>query len=172
MGVPVDDTHCRFYTLNWDPETAIASGQELDDLLASLGLQEETLRERGLLPDMPPTGEIPVRNVFPQDRAAMAAKATWTGLGGLTAEDAAMVTSSPIYDRSKEHLVAADRAVVMMRRVLLDCAGKVEQGEPPIGIGASTPTEKIAAESAVLSATENWRALVPQHVTSAGSPNH
>jgi hypothetical protein len=170
IGVPIDDTHSRFYTLNWDPENAIGSGEGLDHLLTSLGLQENMLRSRGLQPTMPPSGEIPPRNTFPQDRAAMASKASWSGLGGLTAEDAAMVTSSPICDRSQEHLVPADRAVVLMRRVLLDCAGNVEQGRPPVGINATTPSEKIAAEAAVITATENWRSLVPQHVTYTDPP--
>jgi hypothetical protein len=57
-----------------------------------------------------------------------------------------------------------------MRRVLLDCAGNVEQGRPPIGINATTPSEKIAAEAAVITATENWRSLVPQHVTYTDTP--
>jgi hypothetical protein len=163
IGVPIDDTHSRFYTLNWDADKSLSAGEHLEHLLGSLGLQEETLRSRGLVPSMPPAGAIPPRNVFPQDRAAMATKASWSGLGGLTAEDAAMVTSSPISDRSQEHLVAADRAVVVMRRVLLDCADQVEQGQSPIGVNTVTPTEKIAAEAAVIANSEDWRSLVPQH---------
>lgn len=164
IGVPMDDTHCRFYTLIWDTESELVDGRG-EKIMASIGLNEEAVRERGLQPMQPPcTGVIPPRNVFPQDRVGMGAKTTWSGLGNLTAEDAAMVTSSPIYDRSLEHLVPADHAVVTVRRILLDCVKRTEQGESPVGINSKTPSVKITARDAVLAADEDWRTLVPQHV--------
>jgi hypothetical protein len=70
---------------------------------------------------------------FGQDRAAM--KDDWSGLGGVEMEDAIMSLSmGPIFDRTKEHLVAADQAVVRLRRRLLDCVKLVENGEEPLGL--------------------------------------
>ena len=57
-------------------------------------------------------------NHFGQDRAAMAQD--WGGLGGVEKEDAIMSLSmGPIFDRTREHLVAADQAVVRLRRRLV-----------------------------------------------------
>jgi phthalate 4,5-dioxygenase len=71
-------------------------------------------------------------NNFGQDRAAMGRD--WGGLGGVEKEDAIMSLSmGPIFDRTKEHLVAADQAVVRLRRRLLDCVKLVEAGEEPLG---------------------------------------
>ena len=72
-------------------------------------------------------------NGFGQDRAAMARD--WGGLGGVEKEDAIMSLSmGPIFDRTQEHLVAADQAVVRLRRRLLDCVKLVENGEEPLGL--------------------------------------
>jgi phthalate 4,5-dioxygenase len=69
---------------------------------------------------------------FGQDRAAM--KGDWGGLGGVEKEDAVMSLSmGPMFDRTQEHLVAADQAVVRLRRRLLDCVKLVEAGEEPLG---------------------------------------
>ena len=70
---------------------------------------------------------------FGQDRAAM--KDDWSGLGGVEKEDAIISLSmGPIFDRTQEHLVAADQAVVRLRRRLLDCVKLVENGEEPLGL--------------------------------------
>ena len=59
----------------------------------------------------------------------------WGGLGGVEKEDAVMSLSmGPIFDRTQEHLVAADQAVVRLRRRLLDCVKLVEAGEEPLGL--------------------------------------
>ncbi|MDP6174573.1 MAG: Rieske 2Fe-2S domain-containing protein, partial [Rhodospirillales bacterium] len=72
-------------------------------------------------------------NNFGQDRSLM--NESWTGMRGLEQEDAAMTLSmGPIYDRTLEHLVAADGAVVEMRRVLLDAARGMAEGKDPLGL--------------------------------------
>jgi phthalate 4,5-dioxygenase len=72
-------------------------------------------------------------NAFGQDRKLMKSQ-HWTGLGGVEREDAAVgLSMGPMYDRTKEHLVAADGAVVRLRRRLLDCVRAVEAGLEPLG---------------------------------------
>jgi phenylpropionate dioxygenase-like ring-hydroxylating dioxygenase large terminal subunit len=71
-------------------------------------------------------------NRFGQNREAM--KQDWSGLGGVEKEDAIMgLSMGPIFDRTLEHLVAADQAVVRLRRRLLDSVKLVESGEEPLG---------------------------------------
>lgn len=73
---------------------------------------------------------------FGQDRPGM--RDSWTGLGGVEYEDAVVALSpGPILDRSKEHLVPADQAVVRMRHLLLQSARKVVAGGDPLGIELS-----------------------------------
>ena len=65
----------------------------------------------------------------------MKMKTNWTGLRGLEQEDAVISLSmGPIFDRSKEHLVAADRAVMRLRRRILDNIKLVQNGEEPLGV--------------------------------------
>ena len=83
---------------------------------------------------------------MPQYRAGMRGGRTFSGLPGLTAEDAAMTSSmGAVYDRTKEHLVPADRTVIRMRRVLLDTAHRVARGEPPLGAKTSTDVTAVRA---------------------------
>lgn len=56
---------------------------------------------------------------FGQDRAKM--RENWTGFTGIEIEDVAMgMSQAPINDRTIEHLVASDQAIVKIRRLLLD----------------------------------------------------
>lgn len=56
---------------------------------------------------------------FYQDRAAMREKRSWSGFHGLTQEDSVVCLSmGPVFDRSNEHLVAADAGVVRLRQRL------------------------------------------------------
>jgi len=102
------------------------------------------------------------RNDFAkQKRAEM--DTSWSGFRGIALEDAVIVTSmGPIYDRSLEHLVAADVAVVHFRRRLFEQADRVERGEAPIGVDIDYRT--VTAIDAPMPAADHWRTLVPTHV--------
>jgi hypothetical protein len=67
-----------------------------------------------------------------------------------------------IYDRSLEHLVAADVAVVHFRRRLFEQADRVERGEAPIGVNIDHRC--VTAIDAPMPETGHWRTLVPTHV--------
>jgi len=96
-----------------------------------------------------------------QKRAEM--DRSWSGFRGIALEDAVIVTSmGPIYDRSLEHLVAADVAVVRFRRRLFDSADRVERGEAPIGV--EIDHRSVTAIDAPMPAAGHWRTLVPTHV--------
>lgn len=121
--VPMDDEHTQtFLQAHGDRPL------DREELKKVLGLDdpnfwsEETLwfnapREKGYL----------------QDRASM--DRHWSGYPGVAVEDAIVgVAARPIADRTTEHLVPADLAVVKIRRVLMQSADAVEQGGDPIGV--------------------------------------
>ena len=102
-----------------------------------------------------------LENGFFQNRSLMADN--WSGLRGIMQEDLAIGLSyGPIYDRSKEHLVAADVAVVRVRRRLLEAIKAVEAGQMPHGLdmadlsGLTSPDEDQPVGS-------DWRDLAPAH---------
>ncbi len=99
-------------------------------------------------------------DAFGQSREKM--KANWTGLRGVEVEDAAIALSQgPLYDRSHEHLVPADQAVVRVRRVLLDSVRKTQAGLPPIGLGLDLTG--VAACDKDIAVDEPWEELIPSH---------
>jgi phenylpropionate dioxygenase-like ring-hydroxylating dioxygenase large terminal subunit len=100
-------------------------------------------------------------NRLGQNRARM--KDSWTGLRGVEIEDAVIALSQgALFDRSKEHLVAADRAVVRMRQIMIASARKAERGEAPVG--ASSDMGIITAIDANQAPGAKWQSLVPQHI--------
>jgi phthalate 4,5-dioxygenase oxygenase subunit len=100
-------------------------------------------------------------NGFCQDRSAM--NINWTGLNGIEQEDAAIGLSyGPIFDRTKENLVAADLAVVRVRRRLLQASEMLKSGEPALGSLAADLTS-VAAPDVDVPVGTDWRTLAPFH---------
>lgn len=102
---------------------------------------------------------------FGQDRDKM--RDNWTGFTGIEIEDVAMgMSQAPINDRSIEHLVAADQAIVKIRRLLLDSARRVEQGLDPIGVHADL--SKVNAPCDIdIPVKTRWQDLVPDFFPSS-----
>jgi hypothetical protein len=62
-----------------------------------------------------------------------------------------------IYDRSHEHLGTTDRAIIRMRRMLIDAAKNLEHGiEPP---GLEGAFAGIRSAERILDRGEDWRML-------------
>lgn len=98
---------------------------------------------------------------FGQDRANMGR--SWSGFSGIETEDVAVSLSyGPIFDRSTEHLVPADQAVVRLRQRLLHCVRLNEAGKPPLGLFIEDMT-KVGCPSSNMNRGESWRSLVPGH---------
>jgi phthalate 4,5-dioxygenase oxygenase subunit len=97
---------------------------------------------------------------FGQNREAM--KRDWGGLGGVQKEDAIMgLSMGPIFDRTQEHLVAADQAVVRLRRRLLDCVKLVESGREPLGAETEDLTNVSCTSDAPLDSP--WQTVGHHH---------
>jgi phthalate 4,5-dioxygenase oxygenase subunit len=97
---------------------------------------------------------------FGQDRARM--RENWTGFSGVEQEDAIIALSmGPMFDRSKEHLVPADKAVVRVRQRLLEATRALEKGQDPVGVGVDV--SDVGAPDVNVAQDTNWRAVVPHH---------
>ena len=101
-------------------------------------------------------------NRYGQDRQAMREKRSWSGLDGLTQEDAAITLSmGAVYDRTAEHLVAADAAIVKLRQRLLESVAAEESGSDPIGLniadlsGMRALDQDVATRDSVSGLTES-----------------
>ena len=89
------------------------------------------------------------RDNFGQNREAMTRE--WGGLGGGQKEDAIMgLSMGPIFDRAQEHLVAADHAVVRLRRRHFDSVKLAESCQEPLGATAEDITNVSCTSDAPL----------------------
>jgi phthalate 4,5-dioxygenase oxygenase subunit len=79
------------------------------------------------------------------------------------------MTQGTIVDRSREVLVAADKAVVRARRQLLESARRLAEGGEAIGVGADV--HDIIAIDENQRPDEVWQALVPMHGPARTSPD-
>jgi hypothetical protein len=151
MYIPYDDTHTGWVVTFWDDNKRI----DRDAVLKVAGLT---------CPDVWVNDKLMLsrENNFMQDRQAMA-NGSWSGIDGVSLEDAAVQLSmGPIHDRTQEHLVPADRAIIRARRMLLDNVRRVQNGQDPIGLRPSD-TLNIRACDGHVSHKDQWPALVPGH---------
>jgi phthalate 4,5-dioxygenase oxygenase subunit len=146
FDVPMDDEHTASYLID-----ASATRQlDLQERLKRSGMTEERFYANN-------TFVANWDNSYWQDRDAMKKKLNWSGFKGITQEDAVISTSmGPIYDRTQEHLVAADAAIVRLRKRLLECLKKMEKGEDPIGLNLEDMTNVIGFDIDLPDGTK-WR---------------
>src|ERR687886_680391 len=98
----------------------------------------------------------------------------FTGIPGVNTQDLAVQESmGPIVDRSREHLGSTDRAIIMLRRILLDAVATVEQGDTPPGVDPATYRDVRAAD-VILPKQARWqdaaRAALSHWTGRAGTP--
>lgn len=62
----------------------------------------------------------------------------------------------PIVDRSKEYLGTSDRAIITLRRMLLDATAAVERREVPPGVDPTTHRD-IRPYDGIVPPGANWR---------------
>ena len=150
LEVPQDDTHTATYIVGHG-ESPLSE----DQIVALLGLDETRYYDRKSCQFTATWADA-----FGQDREEM--KKSWTGLRGVEVEDAAIgLSQGPLYDRSKEHLVPSDRAVMRVRRILIDSVRRSMDGADPIGVGLDL--SRVGACDADLSDGKAWQDLMPQH---------
>jgi phthalate 4,5-dioxygenase oxygenase subunit len=78
------------------------------------------------------------------------------------------VSMGPIVDRTKEHVVAADRAVLHLRARLLESVRRHEDGLDPIGLDIVDYTRVRSLPDTTIPVDEAWQSLVPGNVDRRG----
>jgi len=134
-GVPAANGRTQMFEFNWDWERPF-DDQRRAQILSFHGISSEILDELGISRRTYGKQDRPSwLNNYMQDREAMHRGETFSGLPDFQPEDVAITTSQgPISDRTTEHLLPSDQAVVRMRRVLIESARRVMRDEEPIGL--------------------------------------
>jgi phthalate 4,5-dioxygenase oxygenase subunit len=154
--VPVDDTHAWRYDLGF-----------LRDRVAD---DEDRSRTRQIGDDY--TRIRTQRNQYLQDRQ-MQRTVNYTGITDFLNHDAcATETMGPIYQRSREHLGVSDKAVLAVRRLLVDAVRAHERGERPphlIFDPAENDMRHVDTFGEVIPAGTTWRECFP-HLSATAQP--
>ncbi|KVR56095.1 Rieske 2Fe-2S domain-containing protein [Burkholderia ubonensis] len=150
LEVPEDDTHTSTYIVVHGDSPVTE-----EKIIALLGLDDPKYYDRKNC-----TFNASWADSFGQSRALM--KENWTGLRGVEVEDATIgLSQGPLYDRSREHLVPADQAVVRVRRVLLAAVKRVMNNEQPMALGLDL--RGVSACDRPLVEGAAWQDLLPAH---------
>jgi phthalate 4,5-dioxygenase len=153
--VPADDEHTSTFLCFFDPQPV-----NRERVITVLGLDDPMFWQESDC-----TYRASWEDGFKQDRGRMRRRESWSGLHGLEQEDATISLSmGAIFDRSREHIVPADRAVIRARRLLFESMRRVERGEDPIGAFPATDFARLNAPDQNISVDERWQSLVPDHV--------
>jgi phthalate 4,5-dioxygenase oxygenase subunit len=125
--IPNDDVTTTVFNFSYSADPAIPLDEEF-------ALASEAVYGRGpddLLPDFRLKKNL--GNDYMIDREAQRHR-TFTGISGINTQDVAIQEGmGPIVDRSEEHLGSTDRAIVTLRRLLLEATRAVAAGESPRG---------------------------------------
>jgi phthalate 4,5-dioxygenase len=152
--VPIDDTHTMLYFTRYNMRGPV-SAQE----------RERHFAWSGFVPGVDVDAEGRKfrnrANDWLQDRKAMQAGKSMSGIRGVQMEDAVVQESmGPIYDRRKEHLGVSDMAVVRMRRLMLQSVRDfAESGKTPLGLQRALNYKKLRAEEAIVPLDTPWQKL-------------
>ena len=151
--VPLSDTRTAFYHVFWSETEALNREPLRSKHLEFIGLTQDILTRFGLTPEtLGAPGTPSPANNFHQDRAAMRAGASFSGMPGLIEEDVAVtVSAGPLRDRSQEVLCAADVAIRKLYNALLRA---IEAPVPAVDFAT------VVGTRARLPAGTNWRSLI------------
>ena len=123
VWAPIDDENTMLYSVDFHPNRALTE----DDLSRSKA-------GRGIHTENEPGTDHAVRNKandYLIDRALQASGKSFTGLKGLGTQDCAIQESmGPISDRTREHLLPSDIAIVNIRKLLLKTLDDHAAGRP------------------------------------------
>jgi phthalate 4,5-dioxygenase oxygenase subunit len=82
---------------------------------------------------------------------------TFTGIPGVNTQDVALQEGmGPIVDRSKEHLGTTDRAIIVLRQLLLEGMADVEAGRTPRGTDAAD-YQRVRALDHIIPKDLDWQ---------------
>ncbi len=125
VRVPADDEHQIYYRIVWHPERPLTETELNDARTAGVNF-----------PEITPGTFFPVENKannYLIDRALQKNGSSFSGIKSIPAQDWAVQEDQggPVVDRSLEHLVSADQAIVSMRRRILRTLRQFQEGTEP-----------------------------------------
>lgn len=130
--IPNDDVTTTVFNFSWSADPDIP----LDEDFARASEADYGRAPGDLLPDFRLRKNL--FNDFMIDRELQRTK-SFTGITGINTQDVAIQEGmGPIVDRSKEHLGSTDRAIVTLRRLLLDATRTAAAGGSPRGTNPET----------------------------------
>lgn len=157
LWVPIDDVSCFVYNFIYSFDSEIPLS---DDFIR----EEEAFFGRASEDYLPGTFRLKrnASNDYLVNRA-LQKEGNFSGIEGINTQDMALQEGmGPIVDRSKEFLGSSDKAIVTMRRLLLEAIKAVESGDMPRGtrphehskvrayddiVESSVPFEQLLAET-------------------------
>jgi len=161
MWVPMDDENCMVYDWlysfgeapidqKWREEFEWGSGRGPEDRTADF----RKVKNR--------------QNDWMIDRKAQKTLG-YTGIEGINTQDHAIQESmGPIVDRSQEHLGASDKAIIAMRRMLVEAARSIEKGINPLGTGSEY--YKLRAIDKILPDGVRWQEALKDEIHAGMTP--
>jgi phthalate 4,5-dioxygenase oxygenase subunit len=158
VWVPIDDENCWVYNWAYGYDENASFSPEFVEAV-------ETFAGRGPDDLIPGTFKLKknLSNDYMIDRQVQKT-ATFTGIEGLNTQDMALQEGmGPIVDRSKEFLGTSDRAIITMRRLMLEAIAAVEQGETPRGADPALARDVRAYDDFVPAESE-WRELFAEEL--------
>jgi phthalate 4,5-dioxygenase len=127
VWAPIDDENTMLYSIDFNPARPFTE-QDLARSKAGLGIHTENI----------PGTDHALRNKandYLIDRALQASGKSYTGMTGFGTQDCGIQESmGPIADRTGEHLLACDAAIVKIRRLLLQMLKDHAAGKPLPGM--------------------------------------
>lgn len=148
LFVPADDDNNWYYEIRYHPGMEVDQIEPDRFLIVGVDIDEFGRKIKRRL-----------ENRYLQDREAMQAKRTFSGIPGRPHEDMAMIESmGSIYDRTKEHLGLADVVTIQLRRRLLDSVRAIEDGRDPPGLDPTIPYDRLAVINRVVPSYAPWQA--------------
>jgi len=149
IWIPIDDYKCFIYSFTYSADPARPISREHVE-------EHETRLGRGS--NIGP-GYLPMRNRandYLIDRQLQKTE-TMTGIYGVNTQDFAVQEGmGPINDRTKEHVGTTDRAIIMLRKVLLDSLNAMEKGEPLKAVDPASYRHLRAVDRTIPKGTE-WK---------------
>jgi phthalate 4,5-dioxygenase len=151
IWVPIDDeqTHVFNWMCGYDAGSAL-DPDYVEELEAGYG--------RGRDDYIPGTHRLKANaaNDYFIDRAAQRTT-SFTGIKGINTQDMALQEGmGAIADRSQEYLGTSDRAIIVMRRLLLEAVEAVERGESPRGLDPGS-YRAVRPHDGLVPAGADWR---------------
>jgi hypothetical protein len=147
--VPIDDHTTWVYSFTWYADHPISDADLGGFRTGTAGIHCE------LTPGTYQPARNPSNN-WGMDRTAQRSGALWSGIAGNQEQDNAISESmGPSYDRTREHLVGTDAAVIATRRRLIDAARQLGDGIEPFGVNGVGFT--VHPVSVVLPRDADWQ---------------